>query len=381
MTSDELPARPGRMRRRHGLVVVLVALALVAAACGSSSGSSDSRSTAEPAPAATATVPARRAPGPTSAPATAAMAPGDYVFTLVSGGIARDYRLHVPPGAASGGPRPLVLNLAGATQNGQLQELYSQMDANADRHDYLVAYPDGTRIAKVLTPDPVAKDAQYGFDAGACCGLPVTDKVDDVDFLLRVVDDVAGRTPVDPRRVYVTGMSNGGMMAYTMAAEAADRIAAVASVAGQVELSSIHPARPVPTLEFHSVDDPIAGWQGAKDASGHLQFSVLSGIDRWVAADGCATTPHDGPTLRQAAGVGGSPTAETATLVTWSGCRAGSEVELWRFTGSGHVWPGSVLNTGPRSGWVLDGVGQGTTLVDADEAMWQFFARHPLPAR
>ena len=71
----------------------------------------------------------------------------------------RDYRLHVPPAAASGKPLPLVLNLHGATQNAQLEEITSDMDPNADMNGYLVAYPDGTRISKVLTPDPIAKNA------------------------------------------------------------------------------------------------------------------------------------------------------------------------------------------------------------------------------
>ena len=117
---------------------------------------------------------------PATTPATTAAHPvlasesGSYVFTLTFGGLQRDYRLHVPPAAASGKPLPLVLNLHGATQNAQLEEITSGMDTNADMNGYLVAYPDGTRISKVLTPDPVAKQAQYGWNAGMCCGLPVT---------------------------------------------------------------------------------------------------------------------------------------------------------------------------------------------------------------
>jgi polyhydroxybutyrate depolymerase len=97
---------------------------------------------------------------------------GAYLVNLSFGGRARDYRLHVPPAAASGAKLPLILNLHGATQNAILQEFQSQMDASSDRDGYLVAYPDGTRISTVLDPDPVAGDAQYGWNAGQCCGLP-----------------------------------------------------------------------------------------------------------------------------------------------------------------------------------------------------------------
>ena len=144
----------------------------------------------------------------------------------------RDYRLHVPPAASAGQPLPLVLNLHGATQNAQLEEITSDMDPNADQNGYLVAYPDGTRIAKVLTPDPVAKNAQYGWNAGQCCGLPVTKHINDVGFLLKVIADIAAKTPVDLRRVYMTGISNGGMMAYAMAAEASGHLAAISSDLG-----------------------------------------------------------------------------------------------------------------------------------------------------
>jgi polyhydroxybutyrate depolymerase len=249
------------------------------------------------------------------------------------------------------------------------------MDAASDKDGYLVAYPDGTRISKVLTPDPIAKDAQYGFNAGACCGDPSTNHVDDVDFLLAVISNVAAHTPVDLRRVYVTGMSNGGMMAYAMAAEASQHVAAIASVSGQVELSTIHPTRAVPTLEFHSVDDPIAKFDGVASTDPKLRFSVMDGVEQWVKADKCGTAAHTGKTITGT----GTSAGLTATLVTYTGCTGDAQVALWRLTGSGHVWPGAPFNTGPRNTWILDGVGRGTTLIDANELMWQFFERYTLP--
>ena len=98
--------------------------------------------------------PVASAPGTGSAgAATTALAPmqGSYAFGLTFDGLRRDYRLHVPPAASTGTPLPLVLNLHGATQNGFLEELQTGMDNSADRDGYLVAYPDGTRIAFVST--------------------------------------------------------------------------------------------------------------------------------------------------------------------------------------------------------------------------------------
>ncbi len=359
--------------------LIVVVTLFILAACSSSASSKAGVSPSSSAPAASTTTTVAPASVPTTvafAKATKPLAPSTstYVFSFASGGRTRSYRLHVPPASAAGAALPLVLNLAGATQNGLLQEAQSGMDANSDKNGYLVAYPDGTRISKVLSPDPVAKDAQYGFNAGYCCGDPSANKVDDVDFLLGTISNIAAKTPVDLRRVYVTGMSNGGMMAYAMAAQASTYIAAIASVSGQVELPTINPTRPVPTMEFHSVDDPIALFKGSPNADPKLVFSVMDGINQWVKADRCNPRPHTATPIVGA----GISAGLTATLVTYTGCRGGSEVDLWRLTGSGHVWPGAPFNTGPENTWILDGVGRGTLLLDANEVMWSFFQKHSL---
>jgi polyhydroxybutyrate depolymerase len=299
-----------------------------------------------------------------------------YTFSLRSGGMRRSYRLHLPPAAATGQALRLVLSLHGATQNDWLQEATSGMDGSADQNGYLVAYPNGTKVSKVLTPDPIAGQEQYSWDAGVCCGLPVTRHIDDVAFLEQVISDIEARTAVDRSRIYVTGMSAGGMMAYAMAAEDANQIAAIASVAGQVELPRVNPTRPVPTMEFHSVNDPVALWAGGASPESKDRYSVMQGIHKWVAADKCSKRPYDSSRVVGAPGT--ESVGESATLVTYTGCAAGVEVALWRLTGSGHVWPGAPFNLGPPSTWVLQGVGRGTVLVNANQAMWDFFKQYSL---
>jgi polyhydroxybutyrate depolymerase len=313
----------------------------------------------------------------TSRPPGLAPMSGSYAFSLRFDGLTRRYRVHVPPAAATGKPLPVVFNLHGDTQNGQLEELQTQMDSNADQNGYLVVYPNGTRVSKVLTPDPVAKQAQYGWDAGECCALPQAKKIDDVGFLVKVIADVAKRTPVNLRRVYITGISSGGMMANAMGAEAAGHFAALAAVEGPVVIPTIHPTRPVPVLEFASTNDPIVPFNGTPNKTPKLVLSAMDGIHQWVKVDGCATTHHDAPPIVGAAG--SISAGETATLITYNHCKDGAEVALWRFTGSGHVWPGSLLNTGPMNTWILQGVGRGTVLVNANEYMWNFFKHYELP--
>ena len=104
----------------------------------------------------------------------------------------------------------------------------------------------------------------------------------------------------------------------------------------------------------------------------------MEGIDQWVKADGCDKKPVTGTEIVGAAG--SISAGETATPISYTHCRSGAEVALWRFTGSGHVWPGSPLNMGPKKNWILAGVGRGIILVNADETMWQFFEKYSLPS-
>ena len=100
------------------------------------------------------------------------------------------------------------------------------------------------------------------WNAGTCCAYSVINKVDDVGFVRALIDKLAEKFPIDRRRIYATGMSNGGMMAHRLAAEARDIVAAVAPVAGGMVLPVIKTARAVPVLHIHSVDDPRALYTG-----------------------------------------------------------------------------------------------------------------------
>ncbi|HXF66530.1 MAG TPA: PHB depolymerase family esterase, partial [Burkholderiales bacterium] len=182
-----------------------------------------------------------------------ALAPGDHEFVLLHRELRRSYLVHVPPQARSGRPLPVVINFHGAGGNARIQKWYSRMDEAAVRHGFIAVYPDGTGgIA----------GGQLTWNAGTCCGWAAAARVDDVGFALALLEDLAQRTPLDRTRVYATGLSNGSMMAYRLAAEASHRIAAVAGVAGAMALARFAPAVPVPVMHIHSVDDRRALYAG-----------------------------------------------------------------------------------------------------------------------
>jgi polyhydroxybutyrate depolymerase len=314
------------------------------------------------------------APDAASASRFEQLPPGDQQFTIDFAGSAREYLVHVPARAEAGRKLPVVLNFHGGGSDAPTQKAYSQMDATADRHGFIVVYPQG------VPPAPGVQGLRT-WNAGKCCGPAQRTEADDVGFALAVLDDLARRTPVDRRRIYATGISNGGMMAYRLAVDASKRVAAVASVAGQVEVTKFAPSRPVAVMEFHSVDDPRALYEGGLGppfpgtAIQNRFDSVQEGIDAWVAYDGCRRKPKTGPTAQGKPGTGDE--GETATRITYAPCKQGTEVVLWKLTGSGHVWPGTPIDVSatPR-GAVL---GEPTRLVDANELMWEFFAEHRLP--
>ena len=135
--------------------------------------------------------------------AGAALEPGDHQFALTHKQLRRSYLVHVPPQAAAGRPLPVVLNFHGGGANGKTQKSYSRMDEVASREGFIAVYPNGTGGTgeRLLT-----------WNAGTCCGQAAASRVDDVGFVLALLDDLAQRTPVDAARTYATGLSNGSMM-------------------------------------------------------------------------------------------------------------------------------------------------------------------------
>jgi polyhydroxybutyrate depolymerase len=286
---------------------------------------------------------------------------------LAHGGRTRSYTLHLPADLAGRPPLPLLLAFHGGGGNGRGFARYAGLDAVADREGFAVVYPDGTgRLPRILT-----------WNAGRCCGYAQERDVDDVGFALALVEHLAGELAIDRRRVWATGHSNGAMMALRLAAQASDRVAAVAAVAGAMNLDAFEPLRPVPVLQVHSEDDPRAPFAGGPGPS--LPFTrtrvvhagALAELGRWVRHDGCPAEPRVAE--RRVAPAGRADAGHTATKLVWAPCAAGAEVALWRLTGAGHGWPGGETPLPERM------IGPRTRVIDAAEEVYAFVRRFALP--
>ena len=270
----------------------------------------------------------------------------------------RTFLLHVPPGYRVETPLPLVVVLHGALSTGGLTEAETGFSDLADTEGFLVAYPEGIGILGLL----------QHWNAGHCCAKAAEDGVDDVGFLAEVISIVRGKLSVDPGRIYMAGMSNGGMLAYRFAAERGGELAAAAVVSGAIGSSGEDgkerwrlpkPERPVPVIIFHGLADetiPAAG--GMRSGKRGISFrSIDNATDFWREADGCRGTP--GTELSRGGKV---------LRTTWNDCRDGSAVESWLLAGWGHQWPARHLTERPDIDKSLRG-------FDATRRIWEFFRR------
>ena len=299
-----------------------------------------------------------------AAEVAAILSPGDHSISLTHGGRERSAIVHVPSRAVEMRNIPVVLNFHGGGGHGANEQEYSLMDRVADREMFVAVYPNGTgRFGKRLLT----------WNAGTCCAYSVINNVDDVGFIRALVADLAVKIPVDRRRVYATGLSNGGMMAHRLAAEAADLVAAVAPVAGGMVSPAIKSSRYVPIMHIHSANDPRALYAGglglpfpiSKSQVFHPNIDQM--IARWVRHNGCSAEPtavdrRFDSDARQ----------HTATRYVYSNCHDGAEVGLWKLAGAGHVWPGGKQNYLERL------LGPSTDIIDANSEMWKFFSRFAL---
>ena len=197
------------------------------------------------------------------------LGPGDYQRVVVVADAGRSYLLHVPPKYDPKKPTPVVLSLHGAWPSAAARRLLrTQQQGRPGRLHRRLPERPGDRQPAVL-------------ELGVIRSRPGAEQADDVQFIAKVLDDVSGVVHVDPKRVYATGMSNGGMMCYRLAAELSDRIAAIAPVSGTLSMDVAKLKRPVPVMHFHGTADTLVPYNGRNDRS--LKFLNFKSVEETMA--------------------------------------------------------------------------------------------------
>ena len=286
-----------------------------------------------------------------AAPALLAFAPaGTHRYRLHADGRARTYLVHAPAASAGQALLPVVIVLHGHGGTASKAMRLSGMNPKADAEGFLAVYPNGTSWAD--TP-------WRSWNAGSCCGYAEATGVDDVAFLRALIADLSRNFPVDPARIYVTGISNGGMMAYRAACELSDLVAAIAPVAGALSMSSCAPAHPVSVLIIHGTNDRYVPYEGGVSPATHDDRNdppVAETAKRWAGWNRCAVDAQEEVHGRVA-------------HQWFPGCVEGAAVEVYTVKGGGHAWPGG------RRAWLFGD--RPTRELSATDAIWEFFASHP----
>lgn len=272
----------------------------------------------------------------------------DSSHPLAVGGRDRTYTLHLPA-LRDGRPLPLVVLLHGRLGTGAGMARLTSFDAIADSVGILVAYPDGWRRSWA--------DGRMGTPADR-------QGVDDVAFVLAMIDDIARTVPIDRHRIYVAGISNGGFMTERLACEAGDRFAGFGVDAATLSDSLAERCRPSPVsmMFFNGTADPLVPWAGGELGSRGHALGVEATLMRWAAWDRCSGTPTE-ETLPDTAHDG-----TTASVRRYAPCADGTAIVAYKFTGGGHTWPGGLQYLPPMF------VGVASKNLDGSRTLWAFFA-------
>lgn len=341
------------MKQRLAGIVVFAGVCMACADGGTASGETAN------APAATPTVapPSDRQPTTTPPPASTTPPVGetpptadctgklaqplDATWKLTSGGRERIFDVHVPASYAPSKRIPVVFDFHGFTSDEKQQALLSGMNKKADEAGFVAVHPRGT-------------GAPLSWNAGACCGQASSENVDDVGFVREMIDALETKLCVDSKRIFATGMSNGGFLSHRLACELSDRIAAVAPVAGVLGIETCRPTRAVPVMQFHGTLDTLVPYLG-EPMKGFP--SVAKTMQSWADRDACGSLKTE------------SYKKVDARCETYGACVDGTTVTLCTIEGGGHTWPG---------GLPVPALGHTTAYLSATDAMWDFFVAHPM---
>ncbi len=268
-------------------------------------------------------------------------------------GIQRSYRVYCPEDGRTRN-LPLMVVLHGGLGNAHQIEKNTAMNNVADSGPFVVVYPNGTG-------GRFGMGNRRTWNAGVCCGLAARRNSNDVRFIESVIDQVHQIYGIDSRRVYVAGMSNGGMMAYRLGREIPHKIAAVIAVSATLGVDDFDAAKNIAILHIHGTEDdfvPVTGGFGRKSLGAVAHRSLADTVRLIINARQC-TAQH---VHMVADGV----------QSTRYDCGSGAPVEVVLIQGGSHAWPGG---HGRRA------ESKSSRDFSASRYAWEFARRFQLPSK
>lgn len=269
--------------------------------------------------------------------------------SIVVDGLTRTYLVNLPPNYYDSSSFSLVIALHGGGGSGENFELSTGLTDKANSEHFIIVYPDG-----YLGPGN-----NRTWNAGNCCGAAESQNINDVKFISKLIDKLISDYKINPKKVYITGHSNGGMMTYRLASELSNKITAIAvNSCSMVVTSPIHPSIAVPVLHMHSILDTHVPYNGGIGINGYSFPPVDSVLNVWANIDACNVNPQT--------------TSYTGYLYKeWIGCTPNTTIQLYLTNDGGHSWPGG-NNVNPNAD-------PPSTVINANDLLWNFFKQFQLP--
>ena len=279
--------------------------------------------------------------------------------TIKVGDLERTYWLHVPAGVTKEKAVALLFCFHGGQGSGEAMTSGSGFSALSDKEGFIAVYPEGV--------------GRSWNDGRGEPGIEAQKKnIDDVAFVMAMIESISKEFSVDPKRIFATGISNGGFLCNRLAAERSETFAAIAPVAAGMGIpigEKFEPKEPVSVVLMNGTEDPLVPYKGGK--MGLNNRGEILGVDeivkKWVARDGCNKTaaemlpdtdPKDGCRIER---------------TIWTGGKNGTEVVVYKIEGGGHTWPGGTQYLPERI------IGRVCRDIVAPKVIWEFFVKHPKP--
>ena len=278
-----------------------------------------------------------------------------FTDTIIVDGIERTYTLNLPPNYYEAVGFSLIIALHGGGGSAQQFESTNKLTEKANAAKFIVVYPEGVQRTGLLKA--------RSWNAGSCCDYAVTQNINDVKFISLLIDKLALKYKINSKKVYATGHSNGGMLAYRLACELSNKIAAIAANSCTMVVATCDNSRPVPVLHTHSILDTNVPYQGGVGNGTGTQGVYLPPLNAvmnvWSLKNTCTNTAQivvDDNKYK---------------FTKWTNCSGNVAINYYLTKDGGHGWPGG-LPGGPNSDTP-------STVINANDLLWDFFQRFQLP--
>ena len=304
--------------------------------------------------------------------ASEARCQADEKRTLKHGERERTYILHVPKELPKDKRVPLVIWFHGGSEAREYPTQSGKFGELADRERFIFVMPHAV--------------GGHWNDGRETDFESFKEKVDDAGFVAAMIAEIEKQHRIDAKRVFAFGISNGAMCSHYIAAQMAEKIAAIAPVCGGMPdpyHKRFKPKEPVSVLIIQGTKDPMVPYEsGQAGDPKKLNRGRVLGADEtvvlWVEHNGCGKAPakEELPDKDPKDGC-------TVTRFTLSKGRNETEVVLYKVDGGGHRWPGGNYPQVPPASVtqleILARLGAQCDDFDASEVIWEFFKLHPKP--